>query len=130
MDPSFRTRFDQLLEEVLRELPPYVQELLNKVPLVVEDFPSPEVRRRLGLRWRDELCGLYTGIPLTERSIEHSGTLSDVIHIYRYGIMASAQNHRGELLEAELRRQIRTTILHEFGHHHGLGEVELRELGY
>ena len=35
-----------------------------------------------------------------------------------------------KLDEDELRRQIRLTILHELGHHHGLDEKELRELGY
>ena len=39
------------------------------------------------VRYRDDLCGLYTGVPLTERSIMHSGTLPDVITIYREGII-------------------------------------------
>jgi predicted Zn-dependent protease with MMP-like domain len=32
--------------------------------------------------------------------------------------------------EAKLRQQIRKTILHEYGHHVGLTERDLRELGY
>ena len=36
----------------------------------------------------------------------------------------------GGLNEEELRRQIRITILHELGHHHGLDEEELGRLGY
>ncbi len=41
-----------------------------------------------------------------------------------------ATDRRGRVDEAELRRQIRITILHELGHHHGLTEEDLEELGY
>jgi predicted Zn-dependent protease with MMP-like domain len=76
------------------------------------------------------LCGLYTGIPLTKRSINDSGVPSDVIHIYRQGILSSIGGLRRKIDPADLRQQIRITILHELGHHHGMTERELRELGY
>ena len=41
-----------------------------------------------------------------------------------------ATDRRGHLDEEELRRQIRLTVLHELGHHHGMSEKELRKLGY
>jgi predicted Zn-dependent protease with MMP-like domain len=125
-----RKYFDQQLEAVLAELPQRVHRLLDEVPLVVEDYPSREVMRRLGVRRRYQLCGLYTGIPLTQRSIDQSGVLSDVIHIFREGILELATDPDGTLQEPELRRQIRITVLHELGHHHGLNEQELRALGY
>ena len=59
----------------------------SEVPLVVEDYPSREVMRRMRVRHPAHLCGLYTGIPLIKRSVEHSGVPSDVIHIYRLGIL-------------------------------------------
>ena len=130
MNPDQRQFFDQQFDQVFPQLPPLVHELLSKVPLVVEDYPSQQVMRKIGVRHRQHLCGLYTGIPITKRSIEHSGMLSDVIHIYREGILSLAQDERGEIDEEELRKQIRITILHELGHHHGLGESELEELGY
>ena len=130
MNPFLRKFFDQQLDQVFPQLPPLVHKLLDKVPLVVEDYPSEEVMRKIGVRHRQHLCGLYTGIPITKRSIEHSGILSDVIHIYREGILSLAQDGQGDIDEKELRKQIRITILHELGHHHGLGESELEELGY
>ena len=130
MNAKLRQYFDEQLEAVLRKMPQRVHQLLDAVPLVVEDHPSRETMRRLRVRRRDRLCGLYTGIPLTERSIEHSGIPSDVIHIFREGIVALATGPGRVLDEDELRRQIRLTILHELGHHHGLEEKELRELGY
>jgi len=130
MDSCHRRRFDELLEEVLEELPPMVHELIDRVPLHVEDYPSKEIMAKTGVRRRHRLCGLYTGIPLTERSVTHSGTLPDVVTIYREGILAASTTPGGRISTAQLRRQIRITILHELAHHHGLGEEELRRLGY
>ena len=84
----------------------------------------------LGVRDRRELCGLYTGIPLDERSIRHSGTMPDVVTVYREGIIESARGGDGRVRTDRLRREIRITILHELAHHHGLDEDELRDLGY
>ena len=130
MEPEQRKYFDEQLEQVLSQLPQRVHELLREVPLYVEDHPSREMMLELGVRRRRHLCGLYTGIPLTQRSINHGGVLSDVIHVFREGVLAMATDERGRIDQRELRRQIRITILHELGHHHGLGEDELRSLGY
>ena len=130
MKRSLRDHFDQQLETVLGELPEGIHTLLEKVPLHVEDYPSKEVLRTVGVRRRENLCGLYTGIPLTERSVEHSGTPPDVVTIYREGVMASARDARGNVSEEALLREIRITVLHEIGHHHGLDEDELDRLGY
>ncbi len=130
MNPRDRDRFDQVLEEVLAEFPPLVHELIDRVPLHVEDYPSADVMARTGVRRRDGLCGLYTGIPIGDKSILHSGTMPDVVTIYREGILAAARDRFGRIRLARLRREIRITILHELAHHHGLDEDELRDLGY
>ncbi len=130
MNPELRDYFDAQLEQVLPQLPEQVREFMIDVPLVVEDYPSREVMRRTRVRHRSALCGLYTGIPLTERSISHSGVPSDVIHIYRQGILSQSRGPGGHINEVELRTQIRFTILHEYGHHVGLSERDLRSLGY
>ena len=130
MNLELRKLFDKQLEQVLPELPQQVQDFMNDVPLVVEDYPSPEIMRRLRVRGRSALCGLYTGIPLINRSIHHWGVPSDVIHIYREGILCQAGLRQGQVDVEELRNQIRFTILHEYGHHVGLTERDLRDLGY
>lgn len=130
MKPELREIFDQQLERVLPELPQQVREFMDNVPLVVEDYPSPEIMRRVGVRHRSALCGLYTGIPLIRRSINDWGVPSDVIHIFRQGILSQARSPSGDIDDEELRKQIRFTILHEYGHHVGLSERDLRALGY
>ena len=130
MNPELRDLFDVQLEQVIAELPAQVQALIDKVPMVVENYPSLAVMERMGIRHRSMLMGLYTGIPLTKRSVDQSGVPSDVIHIYREGIFHQSRSRDNRIHAASLRKQIRKTILHEYGHHHGLTERDLRELGY
>ena len=111
-------------------LPPIVHELIEKVPLHVEDHPSRKMMAELGVSHREQLCGLYTGVPITERSVRHSGTLPDVVTVYREGILNAASDSWGRVGTERLREEIRITILHELAHFHGLDEDELRELGY
>jgi predicted Zn-dependent protease with MMP-like domain len=130
LTPKARERFDRLLEQVLDGLPPSVRSLLDEVPLHVEDYPSPEVMKEMGLEYRDELCGLFSGVALTERSVEQPGRLPDMITIYREGIWAQAADDEGHVIPRNLKEEIRTTILHELAHFHGLNEDELTDLGY
>jgi predicted Zn-dependent protease with MMP-like domain len=126
VNPMARAKFDALLEEVLNALPDHIYGLLDEMPLVVEDEPSAELFESLGMDPRNsELCGLYSGRPLTQRSVEHSGVLPDRIQIFR-GPIARLARAEG----VELKREIQITVLHEIGHHFGLDEDQLKELGY
>ena len=130
MNPRTRCRFDEQLDGVLERLPPMIHELLERVPLHVEDYPSEEVMDQMGMEYIDDLCGLYTGIPIGEKSVTHSGTMPDVVTIYREGILSAATDAQGRIATDRLREQIRITVLHELAHHHGLTEDDLRKLGY
>jgi predicted Zn-dependent protease with MMP-like domain len=130
VDLRTRQKFDALFEEVLAEMPPVVHELIESVPLHVEDCPSEEIMRELGIRRRDQLCGLYTGIPLGKKHEEHQFPRPDLVMIYREGVLAAAADRSGRVTRKNLRRQIRITLLHELAHHHGLSEEEIRRLGY
>ncbi len=130
MNQRTRDRFDRQLEQVLAAMPPLVHELLERIPLHVEDYPSRDIMEEKDISDPEELCGLFTGVAITEKSIEHSCTLPDVVTIYRLGITAAASDRRGRITAAALREQIRITLLHELAHFHGLDEDELEELGY
>ena len=96
MNPRTRRRFDEQLEWVLGRLPPMIHELIEKVPLHVEDYPSEEVMERMDVEYIDDLCGLYTGIPIGDKSVTHSGVLPDVVTIYREGILTAAADPADE----------------------------------
>jgi predicted Zn-dependent protease with MMP-like domain len=127
---SSRRRFDKILEEVLAAMPPLVHELLDKITLDVEDYPSDRIMEEMDLEYRDDLCGLYTGIPLGEKHLETPPHLSDAVMIYREGIIASTADEYGRVTKEGLRKQIRITVLHELAHHFGMTEEELEDLGY
>ncbi len=133
LDPKLRDFFDLRLEQVLASLPEGIRALLDRVPLHVEDHPSDEILRAVGVRSPAMLCGLHSGIPLTEQNTSAAWTSAvdpNVVTIYRQGVLHAACDDQGELHEDELLRQIRITVLHEMGHYHGLDEDDLDELGY
>lgn len=129
MNSSERRHFDALLEQVIDDLPEVVMDVLDTVPLVVDDYPSRKLLRELGIGPGEVLCGLHDGVPLAERAQDGPVDMPDKITIFRAGIIDHAAG-TGEPTDEELRRQIRITILHEVGHHFGMTEEHLRELGY
>jgi predicted Zn-dependent protease with MMP-like domain len=130
LSPDERRLFDEELEAVLAELPNELTGLFDEIPLVVEDHPSREMLRELDIARPEYLCGLHTGVPLTERSVRHSGVLPTVITIYRLGVLCAATSRRGHFSQARLHEQIRKTVLHELGHYFGMDEDDLRRYGY
>jgi predicted Zn-dependent protease with MMP-like domain len=118
------------LERVLAELPPAVHKLLEDVPLLVEDYPSRKVMRDQGITDPSELCGLFDGRSLIERSVEDTVQHPDTVTIYRLGILEHARDEDGRISAACLREEIRITILHELAHYHGFDEKQIEELGY
>lgn len=145
MTSAERERFDRLLEDVLEELPAPILRLIDELPLIVEDRPSDKLVKQLiaegtlsAEHEAAELCGLHTGVGLTERSIEDPGgwgiesgsPAQEHILIFREGIVALAGGFEGLNADDEVYEEIRITVLHEIGHHFGLDEDDLDELGY
>ncbi len=125
-----REHFDLLLEQILDTLPNDLLEKLEETPVIVEDYPSNELMDELQMADPLELCGLHSGTALTEQSIELPTDLPNTIHLFRAGIYATAIDEEDFVDEYELQKQIRITLLHELGHHFGLSEEDLKELGY
>lgn len=140
MNEIDRDRFDVLVERVLESLPRRLKSLLDEAPLIVEDRPSPGLLQELGIDAdeADTLCGLHSGTPLTHRSVEHGHDLPETIHLFREGIVEEAggwelrtDNDGREVGgDGRVMDEIRITLLHEIGHHFGLDENDLAELGY
>jgi predicted Zn-dependent protease with MMP-like domain len=106
-------RFDDVVRSALDELPPELATGLRNVAVVVEDENAED----------PDLYGLFEGVPLTEGG-PGPGDLPNRIAIYRLPLEADFPD------EAQLRDEIRITVLHELGHYFGLDEERLGELGY
>ncbi len=133
MTRAERDRFDRILERVIAALPEGLRSLLDEAPVVVDDVPPPEVMAEFGVEDPADLCGLHT-----ERSVSDPGGSVETISLYRVGIVEAAGGWRrwwdeeGEAWGGvdQVEEEIRTTLLHEIGHHFGLGEEDLERLGY
>ncbi|MFW6060136.1 MAG: metallopeptidase family protein [Phycisphaeraceae bacterium] len=129
--PADRRLFDRMLDDLVEQLPDRLRELMEEVPLIVEDEPSDALLDELDMDPREsDLCGLHWGVPVTERSVQQSGTFPDRMMLFRGPIMrlAGYRARRGD--RNALAQQIRITLLHEIGHHFGLDEEDLAALGY
>ena len=106
-------RFESMVSEALDGLPEELGRLMSNVAVTVEHDGGPA-----------GLLGLYQGIPLTRRTSSYAGALPDRITIYRQAICAVCDS------EKEVVEQVRRTVVHEVGHHFGIGDRRLRELGW
>jgi predicted Zn-dependent protease with MMP-like domain len=110
VDPE---RFEEMVATALDGLPAELGELMRNVAVTVEHGPGPR-----------NLLGLYQGVPLTSRTTHYAGVLPDRITIYRLAICAICGT------EDEVRNQVRRTVVHEVGHHFGISDHRLHELGW
>lgn len=117
-------QFDKIVQEAVQELPADIRGMLSNVEITVEDRPSAELLASLGLPPGSALFGLYRGIPQTKRSRSYNLVPPDRISIFREPIIRAHQSQEA------IKHQIKRTVLHEIGHHFGLTEKRLRELGY
>jgi predicted Zn-dependent protease with MMP-like domain len=119
-----KKEFAAVVEAAIEQLPEQFKPALEDVRVEIKDRPSTKLLRSLGMEDDELLMGLYTGIALTERSVEHSGVLPDVIHLFQDHIELVSDSRE------ELINEIRITLLHEIGHYYGMDEEDLEKLGY
>ena len=106
--------FEELVDRGLDMIPRKLLNRLNNVAIVVEDRNEED----------PTLLGLYHGVALTERSVEWPTYLPDKISIYRGALCDWCRSH-DELVE-----QVAITVVHEIGHHFGIDDARLHELGW
>ena len=120
-----RERFNLLVAEALDTLPERFRVIVNNLAVVVEDVPpgQPEPERLLEAG-QDEglLMGEFVGIPTTQKSVWDSAAGPDRVVLYQRNIEAFCET------EAEIREQVRLTVLHELGHYFGMDEEQLEDV--
>ena len=102
-----------MVSEALDGIPEELGELMRNVAVTVQHDTGPP-----------GLLGIYQGVSLTRRSTFYAGVLPDRITIYRRVIRAVCNS------DSEVVEQVRRTVIHEVGHHFGIGDARLGELGW
>ena len=118
-----KIEFEKLVAEGFERLPQWVREKISNVALLVEDEPSEEVRKQEGLEEGETLLGYYHGIPLSARGEQYGvgPTMPDTITLYQVPIEQAAEEDA-----TDVRDVVAETIWHEFAHHFGMDEHEVR----
>jgi predicted Zn-dependent protease with MMP-like domain len=108
-------RFAELVAQALDSIPPEIGARMENVAVMVDDHAPP-----------GRLLGLYEGIPLTSRGNYGAGGMAmpDRITLFRRSICSVCDSDEAVVA------QVRVTVIHEVGHHFGISDARLHELGW
>ena len=112
MEPVDVDTFETLVAQALATSPDTLRSEMENVAIIIDDESPP-----------GPLYGLYEGVPLTKRG-NYVGANPDRITLFLATICRSATTFE------DLARRVRITLLHEVGHHFGIEEARLHELGW
>ncbi len=121
--PPSNDEIEAIARAALDRLPPPFSQSLGDVVLQVRDFADDATLGQLGIDDPFELSGLYEGIPLTERSVDQSGTLPERILLFRRAILDEWAGS-----EDSLEHLVAHVLIHEVGHHFGLSDDDIHAL--
>ncbi|WAT17707.1 metallopeptidase family protein [Aurantiacibacter sp. MUD11] len=117
-------QLEALAQATFDRIPEAFAAHLGDVVIQVQDFAEDELLAEMGIESPFELTGVYEGLPMTERSIEHSGTMPDRIRLFRLPILLEWCERGDETLE----HLVGHVLVHEIGHHFGLSDDDMHAL--
>jgi len=118
---------ERLARAALARIPAPFAAHLGAIVLSVEEFADEETLDALGIEDPFELTGLYEGLPVGAKSIDHSGTMPDRIRLFRRPLLDEWCAHEdgdGDTLE----HLVAHVLIHEVGHHFGLSDDDMHAL--
>lgn len=113
--------FRQAAAEAFENLPRSIRNYVDGLPILVEDWPSPDVLS--GENVSPQILGVYIGTPRTVASVSAQDEDITRVVLFKRNLEKICRD-RNDLIE-----QIQTTVRHEIGHHLGLSEEDLERLG-
>ena len=116
-----REDFRAILDEVLESLPDVIRDAVTDVPVVVEAKPTAAMADPAP-HISPEVLGLFVGTPVGEKLRGPSG-YGDVVLLFQRNLERSGRSRD------EVAKEIRITLLHEYGHYLGFDEEGLDDLG-
>jgi len=112
--------FMSLVEEAIKAMPKGFQKRMENVSVQIQHYPTMTQLKKVGAHGL--LFGLYEGIPQTKRSYYGvGGVVPDIITIFKFPLLRVSQNL------GELKKNVRSTVMHEIGHHFGMSEEAIRK---
>jgi predicted Zn-dependent protease with MMP-like domain len=121
--PPSADEMEAIVRRALEVLPEPFASHLSDVVLLIEEFADDETLDAMSIEDPFDLTGIYEGIPLTERSVDQSGTLPDKIRLFRRPILDEWAGG-----EDTLEHLVAHVLVHEVGHHFGLSDEDMHAL--
>lgn len=121
-------KFGKVVAEVVEALPAEIKQYLDNVVIDVEEEPSEDDLRDAGftdeeIAAGDTIYGLFIPMPLHAPDEVNFLEEPHRILIFRNPLDEDFPD------PAELREEIRTTVIHEIGHHFGWNERDMEQYG-
>lgn len=113
--------FKTLLDKVLSSLPRVIREAVQEVPVVVESKPTAAMAEHAPAI-NPEVLGLFVGTSVGHK-LAGPGGYGDVVLLFQRNLERSGRSRQ------EVSKELKITLLHEYGHYLGFDEEELEHLG-
>jgi len=113
--------FKVMLDKVLASLPRVIREAVLEVPVLAEPKPAREVAEHEPAI-NPEVLGLFVGTPVGQKLRGGSG-YGDVVLLFQKNLERAGRSRQ------EVSKEMKITLLHEYGHYLGFDEEELEHLG-
>jgi len=114
---------EAMARATMARLPEPFRRHLGTVVLRVEEFADEATLHELGIDDPFALSGLYRGRPVGLKSVEDTGALPDMVHLYRRPILDEWAE-----TDVTLEALVAHVLIHEVGHHFGLSDDDMHAL--
>lgn len=115
-------RFEELVQKAWDNVPDKFKNKIDNVTITVQDRPTSEQMRSLGLGRNDLLLGLYSGVPMGQRSVWQTLRFPDRIILFQDHIEQVCRN------EFEVEERVEEVLIHEIAHYFGMSDEEIYAL--
>jgi len=122
-NPPSADEMEAIARQAMQSQPEPFASRLSNVVLLIEDFADDATLDAMGIEDPFDLTGIYEGIPLTERSVDQSGTLPDTVRLFRRPILDEWAGG-----DDSLEHLVANVLVHEVGHHFGLSDEDMHAL--
>jgi len=117
-------QIEDIARATMAALPPAFKVLAVQLGLAVMDFAPEDLLAEIGIEDPFELTGLYTGIPMTEKSTIDQATAPDTIWLFRRPIL-DEWAARGNVT---LQQMVAHVTVHELAHHFGWSDEDIASI--
>lgn len=115
---------EQIVRATIAELPAAHRVLAASIGISVMDFVPDDLMAEIGLEDPFELTGLYTGIPMPEKSTVDQATSPDTIWLFRRPIL-DEWCLRGDVT---IQQMVAHVTVHELAHHFGWSDDDIAKI--